>query len=110
MTYTISPKIPNQFECADCHYITSNKKDFSKHLATDKHKKRTNTYKILTDTYANGDLSPNQYKCDCGKVYKHRQSLYTHRKKCDMKVEKNNEEKIKNNENNQIIEKTGEKK
>ena len=85
MTSEKSAKIRNNFECQECHYITSDKKDFSKHLATDKHKFRTNTYKILTDTYTIPDKSAYQFWCECGRLYKHRQSLYTHRKKCDFK-------------------------
>jgi hypothetical protein len=54
----------------------------------------TNTDKILTKNKFNANLSPNlsandyydteskNYKCNCGKLYKHRQSLYTHKKKC----------------------------
>lgn len=89
-----SQKIPT-FECDVCDYITGSKKDYSKHLETIKHKKRTNTYEILPDTYKFPDLSAIQFSCDCGKIYKHRQSLYNHRKKCDKK----NEEKIENIEN-----------
>ena len=37
--YKKSPKIPNNFSCDVCMYITCNKKDFSKHLDTIKHKK-----------------------------------------------------------------------
>ena len=37
-----SPKNPSKFECIKCAYITSNKKDFNKHLTTAKHKKITN--------------------------------------------------------------------
>ena len=102
MTSDLSEKI-RILKCDNCHYITRDKKDFSKHIVTIKHQKRTNTYKILTDTYIVSDLSANVFECDCGKKYKHRQSLYTHRKKCDFINEKNNEIIIKKNENNEII-------
>ena len=106
MTSKMSAKI-RSFECENCHYITNDKKDYAKHLETIKHKKRTNTYKILTDTYTNTDLSGNLFSCDCGKKYKHRQSLYNHRKKCDFKNEIN--ENIENDEkNNEIIIKNNE--
>lgn len=104
MTSEKSPKIPKNFECEYCNYITCNKKDFTKHIDTIKHKKRTNTYKILTNTDNFGDKSPNQYCCECGKTYKHRQSVYNHRKKCDLKNEENNEIIIKNEENNELFE------
>jgi hypothetical protein len=102
MTSKKSEKI-RTFECENCNYITCDKKDYLKHTETIKHKKRTNTYKILTNTYINSDLSANVFECECGKKYKHRQSLYNHRKKCDFKNKKNienNEIIIKNNEKN----------
>lgn len=102
MTSKKSQKITT-FECDVCDYITGSKKDYSKHLDTIKHKKRTNTYEILPDTYKLPDLSAIQFRCDCGKIYKHRQSLYNHRKKCDFK----NKEKIENFEKkDEIIKKT----
>ena len=37
-----SPKNPLHFECEKCAYVTSNKKDYTKHLTTAKHKKIIN--------------------------------------------------------------------
>jgi hypothetical protein len=37
--------------------------------------------------------------CDCGKEYKHRQSLYTHKQKCNLKNKENINEEIKSDEN-----------
>lgn len=75
-----SPKIPKIFYCKQCDYNTSNKKDYNKHLSTDKHQ-------ILTNTYKNPQKSPKipkneEHVCECGKLYKHRQSLYYHKKAC----------------------------
>ena len=110
MVYIKSQKIPT-FDCEKCYYLTSSKKDFSKHLETIKHKKRTNVDKMLTDVdkmLTNNcvfeEKSPKQYQCECGKFYKYRQSLSVHRKKCDFK-----NEKIENSENNEIIIKNNEK-
>ena len=36
------PKIPKYFECKICEYITTNKKDYKKHILTLKHSKLTN--------------------------------------------------------------------
>jgi len=107
-----SQKIPT-FECDVCDYITCSKKDYMKHLMTIKHKKRTNTSEILPDTYKIPDFLPIQFSCDCGKTYKHRQSVYNHRKKCNLKneekiekfdnCEKKDEIIIKNNDNNEEL-------
>ena len=51
---------------------------------TSKHK---NTDKILTNTDAenaeNASVT-NEFNCECGNTYKHRQSLFNHKKKCDV--------------------------
>ena len=82
MTYDSVPKIPMQFECDVCNYITLSKKDFNKHKSTRKHK-------ILTQDLQFEDNCPTtkSYLCKCGKEYLHRQSLYTHKKKCNLKIE-----------------------
>jgi hypothetical protein len=75
-------KIPIQFECINCNYITLSKKDFNKHNSTRKHKILTQ-YLQIEDNYP--IIKP--YLCNCGKTYIHRQSLYTHKKKCNLKIE-----------------------
>ena len=83
-----SPK----YSCGICHYKCIKRSDYDKHLLTKKHKILTDTDKILTD----GDfLSPDHkslnknvllnkiYNCDCGNIYKHRQSLFNHKKICN---------------------------
>ena len=64
------PKQNKTFKCESCDYICCNKTNFDKHLSTRKHNN--------TDKY----LQINEYSCDCGKIYKHRQSLSTHKKSC----------------------------
>jgi hypothetical protein len=75
------------YKCKCCLYNTSNKSNYNRHLLSTKHKKRTNTYEILTKTN-----KTSKYVCECGKLYKHRQSLYNHSKKCN--INKNNYMKI----------------
>jgi hypothetical protein len=75
-TYNFSPQILTIFSCEYCHYTSSSKKDYNKHLSTLKHQR-------LTNTYTNTDKIVPQLTCICGKSYKHRQSLYNHKKICD---------------------------
>lgn len=75
MTYKKSSESSTTFKCECCHYITVRKSQYDRHLLTAKHK-------ILTNT---SDKVPksSEYICECGKTYKHRQSLNNHKKKCN---------------------------
>ena len=69
-----TPKNPIKYFCEICDFITSNKKDYAKHLATDKHIGLTNpNIKTQKNPFFN---------CICGKSYKHLSSLCAHKKKC----------------------------
>ena len=94
MTDILVPKSSENFYCDFCDYITARKSQFDRHLLTPKHK---NTYKILTNTYT--ESSDQIFTCGCGKKYKHRQSLFNHKKKCT-----NSQELISINKNNQLVE------
>jgi hypothetical protein len=65
------------FYCEKCNFKCSNKRDYGRHILTAKHNTLTDTYEILTE-------NTQKYVCGCGKIYSHRQSLYTHKKKCIM--------------------------
>ena len=78
MTDIFGEKVAQSFECKTCDYNTCKKSSMLKHLMTRKHK---NTDKILTNTDAIVDN--NTFICSCGKKYKHRQSLFTHKKICN---------------------------
>ena len=71
----MSKKSPVVYICECCNYKCSNKKDYNKHILTAKHKNRTN----LNDK---SPKIPEKYSCECGKVYKARNSLWYHKKKC----------------------------
>lgn len=91
------------FHCKYCDYYASDKYNFNRHLTTRKHFILTNTYQ----NEAKGGLPYYGFICDCGKSYKHKQSLYTHKKSCKPFFEKNT--KFDNNvinkyENNKICE------
>jgi hypothetical protein len=95
-------KSPPIYECILCDYLTSNKKDYKRHLLTLKHQ---NTAKPLTLTDDLGPKTPeslNTYVCECGRHYKHRQSLFNHKKKCS-NDEENNEDDSPLNEKGLIM-------
>ena len=64
-----------KFECKPCEYHTSNKKDYNKHLLTQKH--------LHDKKHDKAEPSKREYLCDCGKQYTHRASLWNHKKHCD---------------------------
>jgi len=69
-----NPKKPLEYICIICNYISCNKKDYNRHLATDKHLLLTNpNFKTPKNPFFN---------CVCGKSYKHASSLCLHKKKC----------------------------
>ena len=65
------------YECNLCHYNTHKKGDYERHIRTLKHKNNELLINISEKTCAKS------YICECGKTYKHNQSLYTHKKKCE---------------------------
>jgi hypothetical protein len=101
-TYFFIPKNPQKFCCDFCYYATSNKKDFTKHLSTRKHQILTNTYQ---NTYQKSPPEiANTFACECGKKYKHKQSLHSHKKTCKLVLVINNTTEIINeNIDNGII-------
>ena len=76
-------KMPMDFVCEKCDFKTNKRSNFDKHIATDKHK----YLHILTNTYtenAENVKTRITFSCKCGKNYTHRQSLYTHRRGCQI--------------------------
>ena len=82
MSTILSPKIPMKYACETCDYSTCNKKDYNKHLLTDKHKKQN----ISTDFNNKSQEIPNHSVCECGKIYKERSGLWRHKQKCTQKA------------------------
>jgi hypothetical protein len=87
MSYEISQKISNNYECKNCNYITLRKNDFNRHLLTAKHIKVTNKLQ-------NAANNCNNFKCKCGNIYKYKQGLSNHKKKCNKPIIKPNQETI----------------
>ena len=67
------------FECKICYFRCSKNCDYVRHTTTRKHQMLTNVA-----TYTTKTLNP-KHQCECGKEYKHRQSLSVHRKACTYK-------------------------
>ena len=80
MGTNISPKNPKIFSCVFCDFISSNKKDFGRHLSTLKHKNRQ---KDTNDTKKPQQKPQTCYECRiCNKAYKYSSGLYRHKKRC----------------------------
>jgi len=96
-------KLAEIYYCKLCYYNCSKYSDYHKHLTTRKHKRLTKKSPL--------DML---YKCHCGKMYSHRQSLHKHKKNCKtiedkidilletnkILIQENKEIKDKLNENN----------
>ena len=69
----------NNFSCEECDFKCSKQSNYQAHLLTLKHKNRTlSNEKMPKNTTA--------YSCECGKKYKHRNSLWYHKNKCSEKI------------------------
>jgi hypothetical protein len=78
MTY---PKNSLKYCCDKCDYKCYKNQDWERHISTDKHNRLTNTYQLNI---------PKIYCCiNCGNEYKHKQSLYNHKKKCGIEINLN---------------------
>ena len=78
--------------CQLCDFKCSKNSDLKRHFLTLKHQ---NAAKMLTNVDTeNAETIENTSNnkllvCSCGKEYKHRQSLFVHRKKCKLPLDKN---------------------
>jgi len=72
MTDAYKPCFSPKFYCKDCDIGCSKKSEWDRHVTTRKHRNKT---EYLQKTPV--------YECSCGKSYKHRQSLFTHKQKCN---------------------------
>jgi hypothetical protein len=72
------------FSCEKCDFTCGRKSQYDRHLSTGKHEMMTND-----------DLKSSKkfrtYICSCGKKYKYRQGLSSHKKKCNYIEETENE-------------------
>ena len=83
-----SQKTVKMYECKDCGYVTSKVGNWKKHLLTKKHIEKSVQATSTATTKkkpSNALLDDPSLVCECGRRYKHRQSLHTHRKRCQGK-------------------------
>jgi hypothetical protein len=92
------PKKPQQFVCENCHFITSNKKDYSRHLLTKKHENSN------FQCFSMEKTPKNPYQCICGKIYKEYSGLWRHKKVCKFDEKNNNNCIIYENKDDKLIE------
>lgn len=89
-------KLAEKFECSNCNFKCSKPSDWQRHIVTSKHKSRT----ILNEIT---QKSADAYTCHhCNKIYKARNSLWYHAKKCKEK-NTNNQEIMKYDNKDDLI-------
>jgi hypothetical protein len=79
MAKKISENLAKFYICENCNYKSKNKCDYNIHCLTIKHKRLTNA---KNTNVISENLAKKEYKCCCGKIYKHQSSLSKHKKKC----------------------------
>ena len=88
-------KTPKHFHCKKCGFTSRNKKDYTRHLSTTKHKMDN-----MDNIKSNAKNPRRAFECVCGKIYKYNSGLSKHRKKCTLNSK---EENIKNIETSRCI-------
>jgi hypothetical protein len=69
-------KNADKYICVVCDYYTSKASEYTRHLLTSKHKR-------LTNPNEKNATKNTEYKCECGRKYKHMSSLCAHKKTCN---------------------------
>ena len=71
------PKNAEKIICKECNFECFKQSNYNKHLLTAKHKRMTMDYGKMPK-----NAKPNDYICECGKIYKYRQGLHKHKTGC----------------------------
>jgi len=98
MSTDLEQKSSQNFVCEFCHYNTSRKSQFERHLTTSKHTNSTNVNKKVPKSSA-------LFECvDCNKKYKERTGLWKHKNKgcCTTNYNMNNKDNTDTNSNDTI--------
>jgi len=75
-----NPQNPQKYCCEKCHYNTRNKKDFNKHISTDKHRVHADGNKMEILEIPKIPT----YTCMCKKVFKTNSGLWKHKQTCNI--------------------------
>ena len=86
---TIRDTISPSFSCELCKTITSNKKDYNKHLLTRKHVANANPQQVFSQK------SPTLECGHCNKLYESRSGLWRHMKTCNTTSKEPPQEDVK---------------
>ena len=82
------PKTIENFDCELCNFTCSKKSNLNIHLSTNKH---ISNLKLNEENAENAENMINEFKCKfCNKLYKARNSLWYHEKKCTNIIPENN--------------------
>ena len=74
-----TPKNTKKFYCEKCDFGCNRFAEYKRHLDTRKHKSTENQQ----NQQEKHQKTPNNYVCECGKIYKERTGLWKHKKTCD---------------------------
>ena len=78
-------KNAQKYYCEECDYITSRKTDYNRHLTSKRHLENCKSC-VSQNVSRIAQKRVKSYICEhCNKEYSHRQSLYSHKKKCKFK-------------------------
>jgi len=102
MELTEFPNIPQNkylYICEICNIKTNNKKDYTNHLLTAKHKKKEELTNVNINLTHISQISQHHPCVKCNKIYKSRVGLWSHKKKCnnETKNEEEDDDDIANN-------------
>ena len=80
-----------KYTCESCHYITSNKTDYFRHLKTKKHlkqisRKQKTNFSFLKTEKTKKNANTIVESCKCGKKFKTRGGLWKHQKNCNIQI------------------------
>jgi hypothetical protein len=88
----------DKYICNNCTYTTVRKSQYDRHLMTAKHLRIQSRIQTTSENSSeNQDSSIPSFKCTCGNLYKYRQGLVKHKKKCSEKTTQLENRMVTNN-------------